>query len=142
FQFKFTDFFLYFSEKSSLNKELFFEISHYDEQEKCKIDENRKLIKRINNALRQCIHFRYIHRLYELKFEYRDYPSSIEITLIKSKLEKKAFNKYQQELEEFEKISQLNTLIDDQICQTMFDEYIYLQRHYYYMTRLMRKKQQ
>ncbi|CAF3466637.1 unnamed protein product, partial [Rotaria sp. Silwood2] len=88
----------------------------------------------------QCIHFRYIHRLYELKFEYRDYPLSIETSLIKSKLEKIAFNKYKQELEKFEKLSQLNKSIDDHLCQTMFDEYIYLQRNYYYMTKLMRKK--
>ncbi|CAF0764550.1 unnamed protein product [Rotaria sordida] len=129
-------------EKPLLNKELFFEISHCDEQEQSKIDENRKFLKRINDALRQCIDFRYIHRLHKLKFEYRHYPLSIETSLIKSKLEKLAFNKYQHELDEFEKISQLNTSIDDHLCQTMFNEYIYLQRNYHYMTKLMRKNKQ
>jgi len=101
---------------------------------------NGLLIKRINDAIRECIHFRYIHRLYELKFEYRYYPLTIEIALNKSKLENIAFNKYQDELEEFEKIVQLDSSLDDQICQKMFDEYVYLQRNYYYMMKLMKKK--
>jgi hypothetical protein len=108
---------------------------------KCKIDENKNLIKRLNDAIRQCIHFRYIHRLCALQFEYRYYPLSTETLSIKSKFEKIAFNEYQQELQDFDKTSRFNSLIDDQICQTMFDQYISLQRNYYYMIKLMNKKQ-
>ncbi|CAF1075515.1 unnamed protein product [Adineta steineri] len=104
----------------------------------CKSDE---LIKRIHNAVRQCISFRYIHRLCQIKFEYRYYPLTNEILSIKSQLEYVALNEYEKELEEYEKLFQLNTLIDDDICQTMFNEYVFLQRNYYYMKKLMKKKQ-
>ncbi len=61
--------------------------------------------------------------------------------LIKSKLEEKAFNQYQQELKDFQKTSQLNSTIDDQKCQIMFNQYVSLQRNYCYMIKVMNKKQ-
>ena len=80
-----------------------------------------------------------MHRLCQINFEYRHYPLSNEIILEKSNLEKVAFDKYKNELEEFEKTSQLNSSINEEICRTMFDEYVYLQRNYYYMIKLMKK---
>jgi hypothetical protein len=101
--------------------------------------DNENLLQRINVAIRHCIDFRHIHRLCEVKFEHRHYPSSIETLLIKTKLEREALNDYKQELEEFEKISEFNSSIDDEKCRMMFDQYVYLQRNYYYMIKLMKK---
>ena len=103
-------------------------------------NENERLLKRIHNAIRHCIDFRYIHRLYQIKFIYRYYPLSNQILLIKSQLEKEALNQYQEDLEEFEINLKENDLIDDDKCQSIFDEYICLQRNYYYMIKLMNKK--
>ncbi|CAF3961905.1 unnamed protein product [Adineta steineri] len=122
-------------ENISVDNEISFNI---DQCTECKSDE---IIKRIHNAVRQCISFRYIHRLCQIKFEYRYYPLTNEILSIKSQLEYVALNEYEKELEEYEKLFQLNTLIDDDICQTMFNEYVFLQRNYYYMKKLMKKKQ-
>ncbi|CAF3407053.1 unnamed protein product [Rotaria socialis] len=125
-------------EKLQSNKENLFEISRCNKKEQPNTDEHPK---RIYDAQCQCIHFRYIHRLYQIKFEYRDYPSSREILLMKYKLEEIAYDKYQQDLDECEKRFQLNEPFDKQKCETMFNEYIYLQRNYYYMMKLMTKKE-
>ena len=100
---------------------------------------NERLFERINNAIRHCIQFRYIHRLYQLSFHYRHYPKSDQIVSIKSQYEKFALNQYEQELEDFEKESQSTLAIDDQKCRMMFDQYIALQRNYYYMKKIMKK---
>ncbi|CAF1389522.1 unnamed protein product [Rotaria magnacalcarata] len=126
-------------EKLQSNKENLFEISRCNKKEQSNMDEHSKLIKRIYDAQYQCIHFRYIHRLYQIKFEYRDYPSSRETSLMKYKLEEIAYDKHQQDLEECENIFRLNEPFDEQKCETMFNEYIYLQRNYYYMMKLMTK---
>ena len=63
----------------------------------------------------------------------------METSLIKFKLAKIAFYEHKQELERFEQTSQPTSSIDDQKCQIMFDEYVCLQRNYYYMIKLMKK---
>ncbi len=98
--------------------------------------DNEDLIKRINQAIRQCIHFRYIHRLRKIEFEYRHYPLSDEIKSIKCDIEKLAYIEYEQELSDFEKVCQS---INDEKCQIMFDQYISLQRNYYYMNKIINK---
>lgn len=95
----------------------------------------------MNNAIRHCIEFRYIHRLYQLNFHYRHYPKSDQIISIKSQCEKFALDEYEQELEDFEKESQSNSVIDDHKCRRMFDQYIALQRNYYFMKKIMNKNQ-
>lgn len=56
---------------------------------------------------------------------------------MKSQLESVAYDQYEKDLEEFQKKIQMERLIDHHFCEQIFDEYVYLQRNYYYMNKLM-----
>ena len=68
----------------------------------------------------------YIYRFYKIKFGYYGYRPSNKLSAIESKVEKQAFNEYQQELEEIKKLSQINSSINNQQCEVTFDKYVYL----------------
>ncbi|CAF1465931.1 unnamed protein product [Adineta ricciae] len=125
-------------EKSPLNNESLVHIfSDCNEQRECENDEDERLLKRLNAAICKCLHFRYIHRLCELKFQYRYYPLRNDTVAMKSQLESLAYDQYKKDLEEFQKKFPIERLIDHHLCGQIFDEYVYLQRNYYYMNKLL-----
>lgn len=102
-------------------------------------DEDSDWRNRIRCALIRCIQFRYHYHLCQLEYEYRHYPSSIQILSRKSQFQQRFFEDYRQELEQFQQFSNDCSSFDDNLCRQMFDEYVHLQRKYSYMMKLIRK---
>lgn len=95
---------------------------------------------RMRDALRRCLHFRYIHRLYEVKFADRFYPVTLQLVVNQSESEAIALNDYENDLNEFEQTVQRDCLVDAATCERMFNEYVSLQRNYHRMKKLMNIK--